>query len=438
MAYSWWYDSSMQTPSQIRLARLLGLTVIGISFPLLGWGVWQVLQFFPISISATTYIICSFAVAGGAVVLLLGSSIATYLPSKKDEQVARLLQAQREYLTLYEHSPVPYLTLNTDGRVKMLNLAAVRLFGTTTEAFIGMYATELFITTDDSSPVYLQSAILEHRSVSELAVQIQTERGEIRWVQATLLVFQNGRENLLALVDITKAKEIDAAKSEFVALATHQLRTPLAAIRWNTELLEQHIVEMLPPSGQNYLQKVKRNVVRMGDLINDFLSASQLEMGTFSTSEQTLNLVDFFDSVIEEFASRIRSGELEIVRSYTPPDAVMVSDPRLLHIIVSNLVSNAVKYTPDTGTVRIGYEVSGLKIVITVTDDGIGIPEAEQAKLFSKFFRAANAREKQTEGTGLGLYVVEQSVKKLHGRIEYHSAADSGTRFTVTLPYHSG
>lgn len=428
----------MQTPSQIRLARLLGLAVIGISFPLLGWGVWQVLQFFPISVSATTYIICSFAVAGGMVVLLLGSSIATYIPSKKDEQMARLLQAQREYLTLYEHSPVPYLTLSADGRVKMLNLAAVRLFGTTTEALIGMHATELFITTDDSNPVYLQSAILEHRSVSDLAVQIQTERGEIRWVQATLLVFQNGRENLLALVDITKAKEIDAAKSEFVALATHQLRTPLAAIRWNTELLEQQIVEMLPPSGQNYLQKVKRNVVRMGDLINDFLSASQLEMGTFSTSEQTLNLADFFDSVIEEFASRIRGGELEIVRTYTPPDAVMVSDPRLLHIIVSNLVSNAVKYTPDTRTVRIGYEVSGLEIIITVTDDGIGIPEAEQAKLFSKFFRAANAREKQTEGTGLGLYVVEQSVKKLHGRIEFRSQQDAGTTFAVHLPYLAG
>ena len=427
----------MHTPLWVRLIRILSLSLVGVTFPLVGWGVWQLLQVFDVPVSATTYIVISFSVAGVAIVLLLGSSLARIIPSKKDEEIARLLQAQEEYLTLYEHSPVPYLTLDRSGSVKMCNLAAVRLLETTTDELPGVQVTELFVRTEESDPTKLQSAILEHRSVSDIEVQIRTGRGEVRWVKASLLAFGAGRENLLALVDITKAKEIDTAKSEFVALATHQLRTPLAAIRWNTELLEQQIIESLSTSSQNYLTKLKRNVVRMGDLINDFLSASQLEMGTFSTDEKTIPLQTFFDSVIEEFSGRVRSGNLEIVRSYDPADATILADPRLFHIIVSNLISNAVKYTPDGGTVEVAYQIVGAEMTITIADSGIGIPKSEQARLFSKFFRATNAREKQAEGTGLGLYVVEQSVKKLHGQIVFRSAADTGTIFTITIPYYT-
>lgn len=428
----------MRAPLRIRFLRVLGLSLIGLAFPFFGWGIWSLMQLFAVPVSAAVYIVSSFAIAGGVTVFLLGSSAARFIPSKKDEEIARLLQLQEEYLTLYDHSPVPYITLDRHGLIKMQNLAAVRLFDTTTDGLLGIQVNEVFVQTEDSDPTKLQSAILENRSVSDLEVQIRTGREAIRWVKASLLVFGGGRENLLSLVDITKAKEVDTAKSEFVALATHQLRTPLAAIRWNTELLEQEIAETLSSPGQDYLTKLNRNVLRMGDLINDFLSASQLEMGTFSTTEKKIALADYFDGIIDEFSGRINSNALTVTRSYDPPDAAMVIDPRLLHIMVSNLVSNAVKYTPNGKTVDVSYQVSGVELTITIADSGIGIPEAEQSKLFSKFFRAANAREKQAEGTGLGLYVVEQSVHKLHGRITCKSSADVGTTFTITIPYQAG
>ncbi len=412
--------------------------MLGLLYPMLGWGVWYLLSFAGSPVSAEAYIIVSFSLAGVLTVLFFTSSVTQLIPTKKDEEISQLLQLQEEYLTLYDHSPVPYITLDRSGVIKIQNLAAVRLFETTIDALPGVPVTELFVPTEESDPTALQAAVLEHRSIADQEVQIKTSRGELRWVTASLLVFSEGRENLLAMVDITKAKEVDAAKSEFVALATHQLRTPLAAIRWNAELLEQQIADSLSEAGREYLQKVQRNVTRMADLINDFLSASQLEMGTFSTSQETIDLNQFFDSIIEEFAGRIKNAPLTVERSYHPEHAKMVGDMRLLHIVVSNLVSNAVKYTPDNGTVAVSYHVVGSEVVITVSDSGIGIPQAEQSRLFSKFFRAANAREKQAEGTGLGLYVVQQSVHKMHGRIEFESNPDNGTKFTVHLPYQSG
>ena len=427
----------MYTSSKIRFLRFMGLTFVGALFPVFGWGVWQLLQFLSYTISPAVYIIISFSLAGVVVVLLLGSSLAKVIPSKKDEEIAYLMRSHKESLTLYEHSPIPYLTLDQAGNIKMQNLSAVRLFDTTTEGLLGMSAAQLFIKTEGSDPTTLQSAILEHRAISDVEVQIKISRGELRWVKATLLTFRDGRENLLALVDITKAKEVDAAKSEFVALATHQLRTPLAAIRWNTELLEQTLSSELSSGGKKYLSKLKRNVIRMGDLINDFLSASQLEMGTFSTSQELIDLPNFFNTVVGEFESQIKNNGLNVTTSYEPEQATMVSDPRLLHIIVSNLTSNAVKYTPNNGAVHVAYKVANHEIIITIADSGIGVPEAEQTSLFSKFFRAVNARDKQAEGTGLGLYVVEQSVKKLHGRIEFNSIENEGTTFVVHLPYQS-
>lgn len=376
--------------------------------------------------------------SGGMALILVGMiaiGLFEKVPSKKDEEISKLLKVQDESLTLYEHSPVPYVTLNSSGNVRLQNLAAIRLFETSVDGLIGVSAKDLFIKTDDSDPTSLIASILEHRSVSELEVQIKTAKGKIRWVKVSFMVFKHGKENLLALVDITRAKEVDIAKSEFVSLATHQLRTPLSAIRWNAELLEMKLDGSMPEGAENYLSKVQRNTQRMSELINDFLSVSKLEMGTFSTNPEVIKLSDFFDSVLDEFTSQVKNNNLTIEHRYNPQDVDMFIDTRLLHIIVSNLVSNAVKYTPKDGTVHVSYDVSGSNIVIIVADTGIGIPLDDQERLFTKFYRAKNALEKQAEGTGLGLYVVKQSVQKLRGKMTMSSVENKGTTFKVTLPY---
>jgi two-component system phosphate regulon sensor histidine kinase PhoR len=122
------------------------------------------------------------------------------------------------------------------------------------------------------------------------------------------------------------------------------------------------------------------------------------------------------------------------VRTEDPLQVVIKADDHLFHIIVSNLVSNAVKYLHPNGRIELSYQLTGTTLTIVVADNGIGIPEGELDKLFTKFYRASNAQSHQTEGTGLGLYIVKQSVELLGGTIEVAAKEDAGAHFTITLP----
>lgn len=344
-----------------------------------------------------------------------------------------LLASQEKFSTLYEHSPVPYVTINAAGEVLTANLAAVRLFQTSIDAIQGLRLFSLLQFTDTNAKSMITSKLAVQVPVKDVEAEVTGLSGEC-WVLLSIYSYAGGKEILVSLVDITQQKIVDTAKSEFVALATHQLRTPVAAMRWNAELLRKNMQDTLTDSANSYLTKIERNILRMVDLINDFLSVSKLETGTFATEFTAVSLAEQFDAVCDEFANSIAKKRIKLVREYVPADAVFSTDTRLFHIIVSNIMSNAVKYVADEATITIGYKYGAHTLTITITDTGIGIPEAELDTLFTKFFRASNAQAQQAEGTGLGLYIVKQSVEKLGGTIAIRSIEHDGTTLTIKLP----
>jgi two-component system phosphate regulon sensor histidine kinase PhoR len=293
---------------------------------------------------------------------------------------------------------------------------------------------ELMQADEKIDPSIVQGKVAAGLTMNDVEVLMKNISGEHVWVMMSVYVHRNKGQRLVALVDITEKKHIDTAKSEFVALATHQLRTPIAAIRWNVELLQKNIASAETEKQLRYLEKVERNVFRMINLINDFLSVSKLEMGTFAAQEEDFNLTEFFDSIQDEYAEKITTKQITLDRLDLPPGAVIKTDSRLFHIIVSNLVSNAVKYLVLNGTLVLSYQIIDDTLQIVVADNGIGIPESEIDNLFTKFYRASNAQSHQTEGTGLGLYVVKQSVELLGGTISVSAKENEGARFEVLLP----
>lgn len=333
---------------------------------------------------------------------------------------------------LYTNSPVAYITLDDACTLVDYNPAAVRLLETTLTALKGQSFFSFCAPEYDSS--ILIGKIKAKITINELELPLRTATGNAVWVLLTVYALHDRGENLLTLVNITEQKKIDTAKSEFLALATHQLRTPIAAIRYAVELLGKHLAEGQTERNEAYVAKMSRNVTRMLALINDFLNVSKLEMGTFATEVTTVNLSDFVTDMLDEFNDRINNQNIAVARTDTPENLTIKTDPRLLNIIVSNIVSNAVKYTPHSGQLTISFTQAGDKVLFEIADSGIGIPSSEIPQLFKKFFRASNATSHQAEGTGLGLYIVEQATRQLGGTIEVHSQENVGTKFTVTLP----
>lgn len=351
------------------------------------------------------------------------------------ERLNTLHRTYEQFTTLYENSPVPYLTLDQRGTITSYNLAAVRLFQTTKDDLFERSFTSFLRGIDDDKLGLMLGKLKAGSPVTDEEVQIATEDGALRWVRLSIFTHDNSKQRLVAMVDITEQKRIDTAKSEFVALATHQLRTPIAAIRWNLELMERKLRDVPEMPHQKYLDKIYRNVDRMIALISDFLSVSKLETGTFAASAETIELASYFRDIADEYEPDLKSKQIELALTTEPEEATIKADTRLFHIITSNLLSNAVKYTPEGGEVRFGYQVADGELIITVVDSGIGIPEDEQASLFQKLFRASNAQKHKAGGTGLGLYIVKQSVEQLGGEITFTSSVDEGTEFTIRLPY---
>jgi len=342
--------------------------------------------------------------------------------------------AGEEFVSLYDRSPVAYLTTTADGSIVRFNPAAVKLLTTTINAMNGHNLFDQVLEVKGTDTGVMLGKLRAGMLLNDLEVHLRTYTDTDIWVLLSASAEPHTGERLVSLVDITEAKKVDTAKSEFVALATHQLRTPIAAIRWNTELLANSLKDSASEKQARYLDKISRNVVRMTTLINDFLHVSKLEMGTFAAEVESINLTEYLDGVVEEFAERFQNKHLTLDRHEGVPGLSFSTDRRLFHIIMSNLLSNASKYATDNGTVWLKANVEERMLVLTVADNGIGIPAAEVERLFTKFYRASNAVKQQAEGTGLGLYIVKQAVEQLGGTISVTAEADKGATFIVRLP----
>ncbi len=234
--------------------------------------------------------------------------------------------------------------------------------------------------------------------------------------------------------DITKEREIDKEKTEFVSLASHQLRTPLSTINWYTEMLLAGDAGKLTANQKKYLEEIYAGNQRMVELVNSLLNVSRLELGTFTIDPEIVNVVELAKAVIKEQEPAIKTRKLYVETNFGKDVPEINADPKLLRMVLQNLLSNAVKYTPESGHILVSVEHKDKEILIKVSDSGWGIPKGESSKIFSKLFRASNVKEQDTEGTGLGLYIVKSIVEGSGGTIRFESEEHKGTTFFVTLP----
>lgn len=232
---------------------------------------------------------------------------------------------------------------------------------------------------------------------------------------------------------LRREQELNEMKSRFVSLASHEFKTPLSVILSSASLIEKYQAPEDLDKRNRHLQRIKSNVGNLRQILNDFLSVDQLEKGIIRNSPSVLDLPAFLKETLQNMTEACKAGQ-QFELSIRGAERKTILDAQLLGNILNNLLSNAIKYSGEHSIIRVYLDFGPDFLRFTVKDQGIGIPAAEQPRLFEEFFRASNANS--VSGTGLGLSIVRKYIDLMGGAITFSSAPGEGTEFIITLPSH--
>ena len=232
---------------------------------------------------------------------------------------------------------------------------------------------------------------------------------------------------------LDKEKELNTLKSRFVSMASHEFRTPLSTILSSIELVEAYL-DAGNSKALKHINRIKNSVTTLTSILNDFLSLSRLEEGKIEAQPEWFQLSDFCLAVVDEMRGQLKRGQ-QLIHEEKNVGQEIFLDKKFLKIIFFNLISNAIKYSPEGKPIRCMTSLRDQTLSIVIQDEGMGIPREDQPHLFTRFFRAHNVENIQ--GTGLGLNIVKRYIELLNGRIRFESAQGFGTSFFVDIPLQS-
>ncbi len=255
------------------------------------------------------------------------------------------------------------------------------------------------------------------------AVELEQKVSE-RTKDLIMLVSELEKTKAEVSKSLEKEKELGQLKSRFVSMASHEFRTPLSSVQLSASLIDKYLEKPDFASVMKHTNKIKNSVQLLTSILNDFLSLEKLEAGVVTVNKQMINVVELAEEITEEMQLICKKNQ-HIVYQHTGEVGVFMMDANLLKNAVVNLISNAIKYSGEDTFIEFNTIIEADTCIITVRDNGIGIPEEEQKNLFEPFFRAHNTGN--IPGTGLGLNIVKRYVHLMDGLMEYKSALNEGT-----------
>ncbi|MBN1428910.1 MAG: PAS domain S-box protein [Anaerolineae bacterium] len=374
---------------------------------------------------------------------------AEELKVRVDQRTSELRHAKEHVEAILNNSSDAILVLSKTGHIKQANPAFSALFGHDGDTIYGEPLTSYADPTcADKLNRALQSITRRHRVEQTEFLARRRDDGRTFDAELTLSRITSGNQAsdiVCTLRDVTqrkraeedlrraleKERELGELKSRFVSVASHEFRTPLTTILSSSSWLEVAGAQMTAAKRLEHLQKIQIAARNMTELIEDVLTFSKTEARLLTFTPERLDVKTVVQRIIDEFKPLAGSTHT-LLFNQTGHDGQAMMDERLLRLIISNLLTNAIKYSPDGGTIRVGLACQKRKIVLKVTDEGLGIPDKDQPYIYDAFHRATNANT--IPGTGLGLSITKEAVSICKGTIDFQTQLGAGTTFTVILP----
>jgi len=313
--------------------------------------------------------------------------------------------------------------VDRDGIVRLWNPAAARAFRVSAERALDRHVTASIA---DWDTLWEQTHGARTNQAFPLSV-----RNDERWLSASAVSFSGG--TVFAFRDITEQYAIEQLRSDFVSTVSHELRTPLAAIYGAALTLQRDDVRLEDSQRSGLLDVISGEADRLARIVNDILWASRLDSGQMGITIESCNAEALTTQVADALRAHAPTGIFLDVDA-EPGLPAVAADPDKLRQVLTNLIDNAIKYSPDGGHVYALVTRTGNRIRFRVQDEGLGIPPAEQSRIFEKFFRLDPQLTRGVGGTGLGLYICRELVERMHGRIGVTSDGRKGSSFWVELP----
>ncbi len=374
----------------------------------------------------------------------IGRLVETFNAAATEVQTrtAQLDQERQELLVVLGSMAESVIAVDARRRLLFANASANRVFGLD-DSSVGRLVPELI-----RSP-YVQAAIDATLGLSSPA----TYHGEFTLpgrdpalrgpgrslsVHGTPLPGYPSPGSVLVFHDVTELRRLERMRQDFVANASHELKTPLASIQAYTETLLDWALHD-ETVNVRFLERIDEQVERLNLLVLDLLSLARLESGQEPFHHAPLYLVPVLESCVEAQRDRARTKDLNL--TFLPGDidleTLVLADEEAVRQIADNLIDNAIIYSPDRGSVSVECSLTADSVRIDVADTGIGIPRDDLPRIFERFYRVDKARSRELGGTGLGLSIVKHLIQSIGGQIDVSSRIGSGSRFTVHLPKHT-
>ncbi len=338
-------------------------------------------------------------------------------------------------LTIINNFTDGLLVTDNENKISLINPRVEKIFNIKNSDIVGKIIAELGVFSSLNPLINLLAR--EDRKDKEIFREEIKINGE-ETSEVSVVPMISGKEQVGALIilhDITREKMIERMKTEFVSLAAHQLRTPLSAIKWTLRMLLDGDLGAVTKEQREFIEKTYNSNERMINLINDLLDVTRIEEGRYLYKPVMTAIEPVAQFVINSYKDEAEKRKL--IFELKKPEKELpktVMDVEKIRLALQNLLDNAVRYTSAGGKITVSLEYLKNEIEISVSDTGVGIPNDQQKRIFTKFFRASNVLRMDTEGSGLGLFIAKNIIEAHGGRIWFKSEEGRGTTFSFTIP----